>query len=393
MRTIASLRPFPMSAGNFVGNTIEKAAVLPISIPPRKKYLVYSLVGCVTAAGPGWPGRQAECSAGGPGGLPGCPWRWGRTLVRHALFRYQTRAPLPGPTLPGRRRPWGTGMSTWSWPSPRARGGGHRPVHPPTQTTSPGPDAGPDTLVSYNGGGGDAFPGLNRERPSLGPGIGRGGLPAGLLSARHPAPEADHPPPPGGRSTRRAAPQPAGPPFFPVWPGSPTQMFCSQFVYRMLRLAGLHYFRKDPPSRCAPWTLWTWMPRGLLTLVAAYTWVGGPPAGPEARPLQPWGGRPRREGGGCRRGPACGILPLHLTEPTREVCSMHSVKSILCAGGTPGRGPGLVRLWDVPQEAPRRGRRSIGGGSHLRGLWGGPAGGKGLCPVADHQSPLLLDAA
>ncbi|HIY07109.1 MAG TPA: hypothetical protein H9844_08540, partial [Candidatus Evtepia faecigallinarum] len=29
--------------GNFVGNTIEKAAVLPISIPPRKKYLVYSL--------------------------------------------------------------------------------------------------------------------------------------------------------------------------------------------------------------------------------------------------------------------------------------------------------------------------------------------------------------
>ena len=43
MRTIASLRPFPMRVGNFVGNTIEKAAVLPISIPPRKKYLVYSL--------------------------------------------------------------------------------------------------------------------------------------------------------------------------------------------------------------------------------------------------------------------------------------------------------------------------------------------------------------
>ena len=32
-----------MRVGNFVGNTIEKAAVLPISIPPRKKYLVYSL--------------------------------------------------------------------------------------------------------------------------------------------------------------------------------------------------------------------------------------------------------------------------------------------------------------------------------------------------------------
>ena len=57
MRTIASLRPFPMSAGNFVGNTIEKAAVLPISIPPRKKYLVYSLF-TWGEGGPAKPGRM-----------------------------------------------------------------------------------------------------------------------------------------------------------------------------------------------------------------------------------------------------------------------------------------------------------------------------------------------
>ena len=57
MRTIASLRPFPMSAGNFVGNTIEKVAVLPISIPPRKKYLVYSLF-TWGEGGPAKPGRM-----------------------------------------------------------------------------------------------------------------------------------------------------------------------------------------------------------------------------------------------------------------------------------------------------------------------------------------------
>lgn len=57
MRTIASLCPFPMSAGNFVGNTIEKVAVLPISIPPRKKYLVYSLFTRVDIATEPYPGR------------------------------------------------------------------------------------------------------------------------------------------------------------------------------------------------------------------------------------------------------------------------------------------------------------------------------------------------
>ena len=65
MRTIASLRPFPMSAGNFVGNTIEKVAVLPISIPPRKKYLVYSLF-TWGEGGPAKPGRMRGRSSTQP---------------------------------------------------------------------------------------------------------------------------------------------------------------------------------------------------------------------------------------------------------------------------------------------------------------------------------------
>ena len=64
MRTIASLRPFPMSAGNFVGNTIEKAAVLPISIPPRKKYLVYSLFTQGEASGLCYPTRKSVPNQG-----------------------------------------------------------------------------------------------------------------------------------------------------------------------------------------------------------------------------------------------------------------------------------------------------------------------------------------
>lgn len=50
----------------------------------------------------------------------------------------------------------------------------------------------------------------------------------------------------------------------------PNIMFCSQFVYAMLRLAGLHYFRKNPlqvrPTdfvewdRRGGWPLWRSLP-------------------------------------------------------------------------------------------------------------------------------------
>ena len=70
---------------------------------------------------------------------------------------------------------------------------------------------------------------------------------------------------------------------FPVaW--QPNQMFCSQFVYRMLRLAGLHYFRKDP-FQVRPMDFVDLDAQGALTLVAAYTRVGGRLLAREARPL------------------------------------------------------------------------------------------------------------
>ena len=100
MRTIASLRPFPMSAGNFVGNTIEKVAVLPISIPPRKKYLVYSLF----TWGEGAPVRTLGRMRGRFGTQPflvekgGSPGR--RLNEVFLLLRWASRSPPhPSPSV------------------------------------------------------------------------------------------------------------------------------------------------------------------------------------------------------------------------------------------------------------------------------------------------------
>ena len=106
MRTIASLRPFPMSAGNFVGNTIEKVAVLPISIPPRKKYLVYSLF----TRGEGAPVRTLGRMRGRFGTQPFLVEK-GRSTGRRLnevflLPRWATRSP-PHPSPPVTASPQG----------------------------------------------------------------------------------------------------------------------------------------------------------------------------------------------------------------------------------------------------------------------------------------------
>ena len=49
----------------------------------------------------------------------------------------------------------------------------------------------------------------------------------------------------------------------------PNIMFCSQFVYAMLRLAGLHYFRKNP-LQVRPTDFVEWDRRGRLAFVAEF---------------------------------------------------------------------------------------------------------------------------
>ena len=53
----------------------------------------------------------------------------------------------------------------------------------------------------------------------------------------------------------------------------PNIMFCSQFVYTMLRLAGLHYFRKNP-LQVRPTDFVEWDRRGRLAFVAEFTFDG-----------------------------------------------------------------------------------------------------------------------
>ena len=239
--------------------------------------------GCVTA-GPGWPAGRRRPSGRARWPAGGCPLALGQDLVRHALFRYQTRASLPRAYFARAEAALGDGYVYLVLAQSKSpAGGGHRPVHPPgLQPHLPGPGRGPGHPGQLQRRGRDRLP-----RPEPGdrprPGPPGGGLPAGLPPARHPAPEADHPPPPGEDQPGGQCLQPAGPPLFPVaW--QPNQMFCSQFVYRMPRLAGLHYFRKDP-FQVRPMDFVDLDAQGALTLVAAYTRVGGRLLAWEARPL------------------------------------------------------------------------------------------------------------
>ena len=113
MRTIASLRPFPMRVGNFVGNTIEKAAVLPISIPPRKKYLVYSLFTWGEGAPVRTLGRMRGRSCTPPFLVEkGCSSDCRLNEV-FLLPRWATRSPPhPSPSVPA--SPQGEASGLWS---------------------------------------------------------------------------------------------------------------------------------------------------------------------------------------------------------------------------------------------------------------------------------------
>ena len=229
-------------------------------------------------------GRQAEAQRAGQVARRGCPLALGQDLVRHALFRYQTRASLPRAYFARAEAALGDGYIYLVLAQSKSPAGEVIGLftHRDYNHISLALDADLETLVSYNGGEGIAFretvPGLAR----------RAG--ASLLVYRLPA----------TRHQKQIILRRLGKInqegsaynllglLFPVaW--QPNQMFCSQFVYRMLRLAGLHYFRKDP-FQVRPMDFVDLDAQGALTLVAAYTRVGGRLLAREARPL-PAGGQ------------------------------------------------------------------------------------------------------
>ena len=203
MRTIASLRPFPMRVGNFVGNTIEKAAVLPISIPPRKKYLVYSLF-TRGEGGPAKPGRMRGRFGTQPflvekGVTDSRP---DRLLL---LPRWATRSPPhPSPSVTASPQGEASGLCSPIRKKRPKSGHVHGPRNSltttPLRSTTPKPASGNERAIKKGGPGGKApgalSSGFLRRKPGSRPESGgnprRRSGPATVPTE----PPADHRPPP-----------------------------------------------------------------------------------------------------------------------------------------------------------------------------------------------------
>ena len=114
---------------------------------------------------PAGPGRQAEAQRAGQVARRGCPLALGQDLVRHALFRYQTRASLPRAYFARAEAALGDGYVYLVLAQSKSPAGEVIGLftHRDYNHISLALDADLDTLVSYNGGEGIAFPGLNRE--------------------------------------------------------------------------------------------------------------------------------------------------------------------------------------------------------------------------------------
>ena len=214
--------------------------------------------GCVTA-GPGWPAGRRR-----PSGR--ARWPAGAAPCSGAGLGAPRPVPVPDPGLPapGLLCPGGGGL------------GGRVCLPGPGQSKSPAGeviglfthrdynhislalDADLDTLVSYNGGEGIAFPGLNRETvPGLARRAGASLLVYRLPATRHQKQIILRR---LGKINQEGSAYNLLGLLFP-WPGSPTRCSAPSSSTGCCGWRGSTTSAKTP-SRCAPWTLWTWMPRG-----------------------------------------------------------------------------------------------------------------------------------
>lgn len=212
--------------------------------------------------------RQAKAVAAG-----GCPAALGRDLVRHDLFRYQTRRSLSRDFFSRGEAALGDGYLYLVLARSKSPAGEVLGLftHRDYNHISLALDGDLDTLVSYNGGEGAAGPGLNRESvPSLARREG-----ACLRVYRLPA--TAHQKRIILRRLGKINQEGSGYNLLGlVLPGErrSNAMFCSQFVYRMLKLAGLAYFAQDP-RQVRPTDFVDRAPQGALELVGEYARPGG----------------------------------------------------------------------------------------------------------------------
>ena len=214
-------------------------------------------------------GRLAEARQARQVAAHGCALALGRDLTRHNCFRYCNRRSLSPDYFARAAATLSDGYVYLAFARSNSPAG--EVIGLFTQRTynhvSLAFDRDLRTLVSYNGGGGGGAPGLNPEtlwgltsRPGAAVRVYRLAATRDqkqIMLRRL------------GKINQEGSAYNLLGLVLPYAP-QPNTMFCSQFVYGILKLAGLAYFQKDP-QQVRPTDLLDWDLKGRLSFVAEYS--------------------------------------------------------------------------------------------------------------------------
>lgn len=219
-------------------------------------------------------GRPSKARLARQAASPGCALALGRDLTRHSWFHYCTRRSLSPDYFRRAAAALSDGYVYLAFARSNSPAGQVIGLFTerPYNHVSLALDRDLTTLVSYNGGGPGAAPGLNPE--TLAELVHRQGACVRLYRL------------PATRDQKRIILRRLGKidqegsaynllglvlPYAP----QPNTMFCSQFVYGILKLAGLAYFQKDP-QQVRPTDLLEWDLQGRLEFLREYTHEAAP---------------------------------------------------------------------------------------------------------------------
>lgn len=217
-------------------------------------------------------GRLAEARQARQVAAHGCALALGRGLTRHNCFRYCNRRSLSPDYFARAAATLSDGYVYLAFARSNSPAG--EVIGLFTQRTynhvSLAFDRDLRTLVSYNGGGRGGAPGLNPE--TLWELAGRPGAAVRVYRLAATRDQKQIMLRRLGKINQEGSAYNLLGLAVP-YARQPNIMFCSQFVYRLLRLAGLIYFHKDP-FHVRPTDFVEWDDQGRLEFVAEYAWDG-----------------------------------------------------------------------------------------------------------------------
>lgn len=219
-------------------------------------------------------GRPIKAKLARQAASPSCALALGRDLTRHSWFHYCTRRSLSPDYFRRAAASLSDGYVYLAFARSNSPAGQVIGLFTerPYNHVSLALDRDLTTLVSYNGGGPGEAPGLNPE--TVAELVHRRGSSVRLYRL------------PATRDQKRIILRRLGKIdqegsaynlLGLVLPctGQPNTMFCSQFVYGILKLAGLAYFQKDP-LQVRPTDLLEWDLQGRLEFLREYTHEAAP---------------------------------------------------------------------------------------------------------------------